>query len=77
MHANVSREIESLIREIETTKRNQVAIPKINDIISEIKNLLHGLKLIAEWTWERKVPMNLEIDQSKLSNVNNKEKKNT
>ena len=50
MHANVSREIESLIREIETTKRNQVAIPKINDIISEIKNLLHGLKLIAEWT---------------------------
>lgn len=55
-------------------KRNQIAILKINDTISEIKNLLGGLN---SWMDTRHEPVNLEREKSKLSSVNNKGEKNT
>lgn len=42
MHANFSKETRSFIRETKI-KRSRIAILKIDDIISEIKNLLDGL----------------------------------
>lgn len=37
---------------------------------------MHWMRSIAEWRGQRKEPMDLKIDQQKVSNLNNRKEKN-
>ena len=61
--------------EKENKNKNQMEIPELRTKISETKNLLMDLR--ANWRCHKKGWVKLKIDQKKLPNLKNREKKLT